>query len=464
LAFRVADYLLIGYSNFALELRGLYPWLAFHYAAQAYYRTIMEKYDHRTQVNKKNTMEKSRLIERWRATGPGLVMAAAAVGASHLVASTQAGALFGWQLLWLIVLVNVLKYPFFRFGVQYTLWNNKSLVEGYQDKGRGWLIAFTALNLIAAVVNTAGVLLLTASLLQYFIPGNLSLNLLCLILLGMCLVILLAGHYRVLDGLSRALMLVLTVCTLIAVVIAWQNGPMAPADYVSPSPWQLSALAFIVATMGWMPVPIELSAINSMWLRSKQKLTRVSLSDGLFDFNLGYAVAMVLAVVFITLGALLQHGTEQEIAMAGAAFAQQLVDMYATTIGDWARLFIAFIAFMCMFGTTLAVLDGYARTLDESFHLLRRPGGERRSWTLTAWIAGQAAAGMAIILFFQSALSPMLTFAMTLAFLTTPFFAWLNFSLVRGKGISAGMNLLAWIGMIYLTAFSVLFLVWYLLF
>lgn len=430
---------------------------------RAYYRTIMAKYDISRQVHKKNTMEKSRLIERWRATGPGLVMAAAAVGASHLVASTQAGALFGWQLLWLIVLVNVLKYPFFRFGVQYTLWNNKSLVEGYQDKGRGWLIAFTALNLIAAVVNTAGVLLLTASLLQYFIPGNLSLTLLCLILLAVCLLILLAGHYRVLDGLSRALMLVLTIGTLIAVAIAWQNGPMAPADYVSPSPWQLSALAFIVATMGWMPVPIELSAISSMWLRSKQKLTRVSLADGLFDFNLGYAVAVILAVVFVALGALLQHGTEQEIAMAGAAFAQQLVAMYATTIGDWARLFIAFIAFMCMFGTTLAVLDGYARTLDESFHLLRKRGQQRRSWTLTAWILAQATTGMAIILFFQSALSPMLTFAMTLAFLTTPFFAWLNFSLVRGKGISAGMNLLAWIGMIYLTAFSLLFLAWYLM-
>lgn len=431
---------------------------------RAYYRTIGEKYEIRTRVQKKNTMEKSRLIERWRATGPGLVMAAAAVGASHLVASTQAGALFGWQLLWLIVLVNVLKYPFFRFGVQYTLWNNKSLVEGYQDKGRGWLIAFTALNLIAAMVNTAGVLLLTASLLQYFIPGNLSLSLLCLILLAVCLLILLAGHYRVLDGLSRALMLVLTICTLIAVAIAWQNGPMAPADYVSPSPWQLSALAFIVATMGWMPVPIELSAISSMWLRSKQKLTRVSLSDGLFDFNLGYAVAVGLAVVFVALGALLQHGTEQEIAMAGAAFAQQLVAMYATTIGEWARLFIAFIAFMCMFGTTLAVLDGYARTLDESFHLLRNSGQARRSWTLTAWIVAQATTGMAIILFFQSALSPMLTFAMTLAFLTTPFFAWLNFSLVRGKGISMGMNMLAWIGMVYLTVFSLLFLAWYLLY
>lgn len=389
-------------------------------------------------------------------------MASAAVGASHLVASTQSGALFGWQLLWLIVLVNILKYPFFRFGVQYTLSRNESLIEGYQRKGKGWLVAFTVLNLIAAVVNTAGVLLLTASLLQYFVPGNPSLTVLCVLLLAVCLTILLAGHYRLLDGLSRLLMLTLTVCTFIALFIAWRNGPMAPADFVSPSPWQLSMLAFIVATMGWMPVPIELSAINSMWLRSKQKLTSVSASDGLFDFNLGYAVAVVLAVAFVSLGALLQHGTEQPIAMAGAAFAQQLVAMYAGTIGEWARLFIAFIAFMCMFGTTLAVLDGYARTLNESFHLLRNKEGAPKPGALTAWTLVQASSGMAIILFFQTALSPMLTFAMTLAFLTTPFFAWLNFSLVRGMGISKGMNALAWVGMVYLSAFSVLYLLWYL--
>lgn len=46
------------------------------------------------------------------AMGPGILMAAAAVGASHLVASTRAGAEFGWQLAWVILAVNLLKYPF----------------------------------------------------------------------------------------------------------------------------------------------------------------------------------------------------------------------------------------------------------------------------------------------------------------------------------------------------------------
>lgn len=71
-----------------------------------------------------------------KAMGPGILMASAAVGGSHIVASTQAGAIYGWQLALIIILANLFKYPFFRFGVQYTLSSNKTLLEGYQEKGK----------------------------------------------------------------------------------------------------------------------------------------------------------------------------------------------------------------------------------------------------------------------------------------------------------------------------------------
>lgn len=48
-----------------------------------------------------------------RAMGPGILMASAAVGGSHIVASTQAGAIYGWQLMIIIILANLFKYPFF---------------------------------------------------------------------------------------------------------------------------------------------------------------------------------------------------------------------------------------------------------------------------------------------------------------------------------------------------------------
>ena len=401
---------------------------------------------------------------RRSALGPGIILAAAAVGASHLVASTQAGALFGWQLWWLIVLVNVLKYPFFRFAVTYTLEHNENLMVGYLRKGRWYLQLFTGLNILAAVVNTAGVLLLTGALLQFFVP-QFSITLICSLLLVLCLLILMAGQYRSLDIISKWIMALLSVATVIAVVIAWQNAAPVDPNRNMPSPWQLSAVAFLVAMMGWMPVPIELSAINSLWLQSKQKITQLKPRHALFDFHLGYWVTAILALMFLALGAMVQFGTEQPIQMAGAQFTTQFVNMYGSTIGEWSEYLVGFIAFLCMFGTTLAVLDGYSRTLRESFRLLRTrthtaEGKPRLNSSLRGWLIAQSIAGLVVILFFRGALGPMLTFAMTAAFLTTPFFAWLNFSLVRHTLPQRWLRVYAWLGLFYLTAFALLYLVW----
>jgi len=401
---------------------------------------------------------------RLGALGPGILMATAAIGGSHLVASTQAGAIFGWQLFWLILVVNVLKYPFFRFGMEYTLATKNSLVEGYKSKGPFYFYSFIGLNIVAAVVNTAGVLLLTASLLHYALPVVIEVTLLCWMLLGVCLVILLLGHFKALDNVAKGIMGLLTLATLIALAIAFSNGPMAPADYVGPSPYELAMLSFMVALMGWMPAPIEISALSSLRLKEKQAQQTVSKSQGLFDFNVGYWLTAGLALVFFSLGVLVQYGQTSSIELGGVAFAKQLIDMYALTIGEWARPLVSAIAFLCMFGTTLTVLDGYARTLNESHKLL---GFGQSKHSLNIWLILQALAGMAVILFFKSALGPMLTFAMTLSFVTTPVFAWLNFSLVRSEPAikhSVLLRSLTWLGLVYLVGFAVAFVVWKLAF
>ena len=57
---------------------------------------------------------------RWLAVlGPGILFASTAIGVSHLVQSTRAGAIAGFGLLWAVVAANVAKYPFFEFGSRY---------------------------------------------------------------------------------------------------------------------------------------------------------------------------------------------------------------------------------------------------------------------------------------------------------------------------------------------------------
>ncbi|ESP90923.1 membrane protein [Pseudoalteromonas luteoviolacea NCIMB 1944] len=402
----------------------------------------------------------SGIISKSKSLGPGILMATAAVGGSHLVAATQAGALFGWQLLWLIIIVNVLKYPFFRFGVEYTIHSKQSLVRGYKDKNPSLFYLFFIINLLAAVVNTAGVLLLTAALLQYILPGDLALTTLSFGLLFVCLGILIFGHYKLLDSASKVIMAFLCIATTAALVVALANGPAHPTPQIAPSPYELALLGFMVALMGWMPAPIEISAINSLWLKSKLRTSNLTKKQSLFDFNLGYALTLGLALMFFILGVMLQYGQEQKIELAGVAFSKQLIDMYALTIGEWSRWLIAVVAFLCMFGTTLAVLDGYARTLDEAIKVIKP---HEKKYSLSLIIGLQSALGMVVVLFFKGNLKDMLMFAMTMAFLTTPFFAWLNLSLIKGEIYDSqpkAVKVLATLGLFYLVSFSMLFVVW----
>lgn len=403
--------------------------------------------------------QSSTLKSRLSALGPGILMASAAVGGSHLIASTQSGAIYGWQLAIIIILANLFKYPFFRFGVQYTLDTNKTLLEGYKEKGTIYLFIFFVLNVFSTVINTAAVSLLSAVILSFVVP--LPVPTLSLTVLVVSTAILLFGQYRILDGLSKFVMICLTLATVLAVAIAASRGAVAPEGYVSESPWQLGALAFIVALMGWMPAPIEISAINSMWVVAKKRLTKVSYRDGIFDFNVGYIGTALLALVFLALGALVQYGSGVPVEMVGGKYVAQLIGMYAATIGDWARGLIALIAFLCMFGTTLTVIDGYSRSNVESLRILLKKKGTRASYLNIAFVAASVS-GALIIFFFNNALGPMLKFAMIASFVTTPVFATLNLLLVlKGEHkVKGGLLWLSLIGLLYLTAFTLLFIVY----
>lgn len=396
-----------------------------------------------------------------KALGPGILMASAAVGGSHIVSSAQAGAMYGWSLLLLVILANLFKYPFFRFGAEYTLETGKNLVEGYAEKGKVYLGIFFILNVFSALVNTAAVGILCAAIVASAFPNALGLSITqwSLILIVIIWAMLLFGGYKFLDGLAKWIMSALTLATVLAVIVAIIEHPEYGADFVEKNPWQMTALPFIVSLMGWMPAPIEISAINSLWTAEKGKTVDISIKDGLFDFNVGFIGTAILAVFFVALGALIQYPTGQEVQAAGAAYIQQFVGMYASVLGDWSRFLITFIAFLCIFGTVITVIDGYSRVNAESLRLLFKKK-EISQKELNIWMTATAIIGGIIIYFFQGSVAPMLRFAMIASFLTTPFFALLNYLLVTGenKNLAKWLKALSILGLIFLFGFAFFFI------
>lgn len=409
-----------------------------------------------------NIEQQSNWRTKLKALGPGILMASAAVGGSHIVSSTQAGAIYGWQLALVILLINIFKYPFFRFGSQYTMENDKSLIEGYAEKGKGWLAIFFVLNIFSAIVNTAGVGILCAAILYNIFPNGfgLSISQLTTIIIVIIWAMLLIGGYKFLDSLAKWVMTALTIATVVAVVIALLKHREYAPDFEAPTPWRMAALPFIVSLMGWMPCPIEISAINSMWSVEKRKQVKMSEADAIFDFNTGYIGTAILALIFCALGALIQFGSGEEVQSASAAYIAQFVNMYASVLGEWSRFLITLIAFLCIFGTVLTVIDGYSRANNEALRLLldRREASQK---ALYGWMTLTAVIGLVIVYLFAGNVAIMLRFAMIASFITTPFFAYLNYSLVNNKEhqVKPWLKGLSIVGLVYLFGFALFFII-----
>ncbi len=71
-------------------------------------------------------------VRTLRSLGPGIIMAATAIGTSHLILSPVAGACFGYGLIWLVLFSHVFKYPAFEFGSRFAIATGVSLIRGYQ--------------------------------------------------------------------------------------------------------------------------------------------------------------------------------------------------------------------------------------------------------------------------------------------------------------------------------------------
>lgn len=403
----------------------------------------------------------------WQRIGPGLLMAGAAIGVSHLVQATRAGADFGTQLIGVVVLIHVLKYPFFEYGHRYAAATGESLLHGYARLGRGYLMAFMLLVGVSAVITVAGVTFVAAGLAQNLLEGPSTTTAWAAMLIAACTLLLVVGHYRILEGSMRIIMIALMLTTAVALVAVIGSGARIAADPGGPSAFQLSSLGFLIALMGWMPAPIEGAAFQSLWVRERDRTkgARATLGDVRVDFNNGYAVTLVAAVLFLLLGAYVMHGRGIEFADTAGGFAAQFVDLYIRTLGPWAEPIVATAALTTMFSTLLAIYDAYPRSIAVGLGLVRGRSDVREGSTYWVALVLIGSAALVILHAFIGSLRALIDLATTLAFLSAPVLGWLNFRLLTSRHTPVEMQpgralrALSWVGLTFFGVLGVLFVV-----
>lgn len=375
--------------------------------------------------------------------GPGFLLAGAAIGVSHLVQSTRAGAEYGWVLIFALLIACISKYPFLLMGPRYTAATGKNLIEGYKNLGKFQYYTYIFISVASMFIVLAAVTLVTGGLAAYLMPFGISLTAWCAIILVFCLIILFWGRYKTLDKSMKAIISILTLLTFMAVIIAAVSIQKNPSFIDTPSLTSASSIAFIVAFMGWMPIPIDASIWHSIWTKEKSKFTgkQTTAQDALWDFNIGYVAASVIAVLFFMLGVLVMFGSGLEFSKSSVGFSSQLIDLYAQTLGEWTKIVIAFAAFITMFSTTLTVADAYPRVISEFLTLEKNFSKHEKSTSYSVALVIISIIALLIIHYGSSQFTILVDFASGLSFLAAPFLAWFNYQVFQQNNIQEEFKL-----------------------
>ena len=210
------------------------------------------------------------MINVLKKLGPGLLFAGAAIGVSHLVQSTRAGADFGFSLLWVLILSNIIKYPFFLFGPKYAMATGETLLHGYKKMNTSVLVIYFILSIITMFTIQTAVTIVTAGLAIELFGISSNITTWAVIITVLCLFILIIGRYKFLDNLMKFVIILLTISTIFAVLFAG-FGSTNSFEIKQVFPTTEIGIAFLAAFMGWMPAPLDVSIWQSIWTLEKRK-------------------------------------------------------------------------------------------------------------------------------------------------------------------------------------------------
>ncbi len=397
--------------------------------------------------------------------GPGLLFASMAIGTSHLVLSTKAGAQYGWVMVIPIILANLLKYPFFEFGIRYTNVTGRSLIEGYLRRGKAWLWLYAFITLMTTFTILAALYVVTAGLfINLFDIPDLSVAMVALGLFVFISALLIIGRYKFLEDSLKVVVSILFIALLVTTILVLFKGQVSPVPNFERAPiFNDVGILFLIGLIGWMPTAVEASSWISLWSLAKYKLRggKPSLKEALQEFNSGYLMTALLAIFFLIIGWMTLYGTNTELSGNAVTFADQVVSLFTTHIGNWAYIFIAVSAFATMFSTCMTAHDAISRvSIDIIGYLTPENKDFSRRRHYAAGVIVLALVNFVVVTVFSANMGILVSLATFISFVLAPVVGYMNLKNVMSHDLprehwpKKWLQLLTFAGIIFLTLFA----------
>lgn len=319
------------------------------------------------------------LGNKLKLVGPGIILAAAAIGSGELILTPRAGALYGLSIAWIIVVSIVYKLALTLGLARYTIATGEDIFEGFSHLPgpRYWFVWIMAVIYLLGAVGYAGISLACGSALYSLFP-SLSMVQWAVVVVVLAYLLLLSGSYGPVEKASFFLSFVLIVGILYSLAalrpdLSWFVHGLAPKMPAGSGQTAVSLL-------GWTAGGTS-TLIYSFWIlekgigkgKSEEKGFKVWFSLVRLDTGISYFLMAVISFAFLTIGVLVLSTAGPDggpLIPAREETTAVLSRLLTVVTGPQTKFVFLVAAFAILYSTVIGLVDGKSRALRSATRMI----------------------------------------------------------------------------------------------
>lgn len=311
--------------------------------------------------------------------GPGIILAAAAIGSGELILTPRAGALFGLSIAW-IILVSIVYKLFLTLGLaRYTIATGEDIFVGFSHLPgpRYWFVWIMGVIYLIGAVGYSGISLACGSALYALFP-SLSMLQWAVIVVILAYVLLLRGSYGPVEKAAFVLSFVLFAGVLYSLLalrpdIAWFFRGLSPK--LPPGSGQTA-----VSLLGWTAGGTS-TLIYSFWILEKGIGKEMSegknfkgwLSLIRLDTGISYFLMVLISFAFLAIGVLVLRTAGPDggpLIPAREETTSVLSRLLTVATGPQTKFIFLVAALAILYSTVIGLIDGKSRALRSAIRII----------------------------------------------------------------------------------------------
>jgi Mn2+/Fe2+ NRAMP family transporter len=319
------------------------------------------------------------LAGKLKLIGPGIILAAAAIGSGELILTPRAGALFGLSIAWIILLSVVYKL-FLTLGLaRYTIATGEDIFVGFSHLPgpRNWFVWIMGVIYLLGAVGYSGISLACGSALYALFP-SLSMVQWAVIVVILAYILLLSGSYGPVEKAAFVLSFTLIVGVLYSLAalrpdIVWFFKGLTPK--LPPGSGQTA-----VSLLGWTAGGTS-TLIYSFWIlekgigkgRSERKNLQGWLSLIRWDTGISYFLMILISFAFLTIGVLVLSTAGPDggpLIPAREETTSVLSRLITVATGPQTKFVFLVAALAILYSTVIGLVDGKSRALRSATQII----------------------------------------------------------------------------------------------